>query len=66
MNSQIIEGSVTLFLAVIAFFLLPDFPESNTFLTPDQTAFVLERIECDRGDSVPDQLTLHKVFHHLS
>ncbi|KAJ7821141.1 hypothetical protein B0H14DRAFT_2599495 [Mycena olivaceomarginata] len=59
-GKKIIEGSVTLFLAVIAFFLLPDFPESNTFLTPDQTAFVLERIECDRGDSVPDQLTLHK------
>ncbi|KAJ7741505.1 hypothetical protein B0H14DRAFT_3608481 [Mycena olivaceomarginata] len=58
--------SVTLFLAVIAFFLLPDFPESNTFLTPDQTALCWSGIECDRGDSVPDQLTLHKVFHHLS
>ncbi|KAJ7099567.1 major facilitator superfamily domain-containing protein [Mycena belliarum] len=61
----IIEGSVTLFLAVISFFLLPDFPELNTFLTPDQTQFVLRRVEEDRGDSVPDQLTVRKVLHHL-
>ncbi|KAJ7935100.1 major facilitator superfamily domain-containing protein [Mycena leptocephala] len=61
----IIEGAVTLFLGVTAFFLLPDFPESNTFLTPDQTALVLQRVEEDRGDSVPEQLTIRKVLHHL-
>ncbi|KAJ6589874.1 major facilitator superfamily domain-containing protein [Mycena vulgaris] len=61
----IIEGSVTLFLGVTAFFTLPDFPELNTFLSPDQTTFVLQRVEEDRGDSVPDQLTARKVIHHL-
>jgi hypothetical protein len=62
---QIIEGSITLFLGVTAFFLLPDFPESNTFLSPDQTTFVLQRVEEDRGDSIPEQLTFRKVIHHL-
>ncbi|KAJ6631604.1 major facilitator superfamily domain-containing protein [Mycena sp. CBHHK59/15] len=61
----IIEGSVTLFLGIISFFLLPDFPESNTFLSQEQTALVLQRVEDDRGDSVPDQLTFKKVFKHL-
>ncbi|KAJ7668665.1 major facilitator superfamily domain-containing protein [Mycena polygramma] len=61
----IIEGSVTLFLGVLAFFWLPDFPELNTFLSPEQTAFVLQRVEDDRGDSIPEQLTLRKVLHHL-
>ncbi|KAJ7686519.1 major facilitator superfamily domain-containing protein [Mycena rosella] len=61
----IIEGSVTLFLGVVAFFLVPDFPELNTFLSPDQTKFVLQRVEEDRGDSVPDQLTVRKLLYHL-
>ncbi|KAJ7169057.1 major facilitator superfamily domain-containing protein [Mycena crocata] len=61
----IIEGCVTLFLGIVAFFFLPDFPELNNFLTPDQTASVLQRVEDDRGDSVPEQLTARKVFHHL-
>ncbi|KAF7362253.1 High-affinity nicotinic acid transporter [Mycena venus] len=61
----IIEGAITLFIGLAAFFLLPDFPEQNTFLTPEQTAFVLQRVEDDRGDSVPEQITLRKVLHHL-
>ncbi|KAJ7018347.1 major facilitator superfamily domain-containing protein [Mycena alexandri] len=61
----IIEGTVTLFLAFTFFFTMPDFPEQNTFLKPHETAFVLQRVEDDRGDSVPDQLTAHKVLHHL-
>ncbi|KAF8178649.1 major facilitator superfamily domain-containing protein [Mycena galopus ATCC 62051] len=62
----IIEGSVTLFLGFAGFFLLPEFPESNKFLTADQTAFVLRRVESDRGDSVPDEITIRKVLHHLA
>ncbi|KAJ7188694.1 major facilitator superfamily domain-containing protein [Mycena filopes] len=61
----IIEGALTLFLAVTFFFTMPDFPEQNTFLKPDETAFVLQRVEDDRGDSVPDELTVQKVLHHL-
>jgi hypothetical protein len=47
-------------------FLIPDFPEKNTFLTTEQTALVLKRIEDDRGDSVPDSVTFQKVKRHLS
>ncbi|KAJ7287182.1 major facilitator superfamily domain-containing protein [Mycena rebaudengoi] len=61
----IIEGAITLFLGVGSFFLLPDFPEKNKFLTPDQTALILERVEDDRGDSVPEEITFRKVMSHL-
>ncbi|KAG6857182.1 hypothetical protein H0H87_008247 [Tephrocybe sp. NHM501043] len=61
----IIEGAITLFLGVIAWFFIPDFPDQNKFLSPEQTALVLKRIEEDRGDSIPDEITRSKVFKHL-
>lgn len=63
--SQIIEGAVTLFLGILAWLFIPDFPDRNTFLTPQETAIILKRIEEDRGDSIPDALTCQKVFTHL-
>ncbi|KAG6841417.1 hypothetical protein C0991_011311 [Blastosporella zonata] len=41
------------------------FPDKNKFLSPEQTALVLRRIEEDRGDSIPDEITRSKVFKHL-
>ncbi|KAF8891797.1 major facilitator superfamily domain-containing protein [Infundibulicybe gibba] len=62
----IIEGAITVFLGCLCFFFVPDFPDKNTFLTAEQTAMVLKRIEDDRGDSVPDKVTFRKVLTHLS
>ncbi|KAG6828257.1 hypothetical protein H0H92_008645 [Tricholoma furcatifolium] len=62
----IIEGTITLFLGVISWFFIPNFPDQNKFLSPEQTALVLRRIEEDRGDSIPDTITVSKVFKHLS
>jgi hypothetical protein len=56
---------MTMALGVLCYFLLVDFPDNNKFLTPAETKFVLKRIENDRGDSVPDKITLQKVLHHL-
>ena len=63
--SQIIEGAVTLFLGILAWFFIPDFPDRNTFLTPQETAIILKRIEEDRGDSIPDTMTHQKLLTHL-
>jgi hypothetical protein len=63
---QIIEGLITMFLGAVMWFLIPDFPDRNEFLTPKQTALVLKRIEDDRGDSIPDPITVQKVKQHLS
>jgi MFS family permease len=61
----IIEGAITLFLGILAWFFIPGFPHENRFLTRKETEFVLQRVEQDRGDSVPDPLTAAKVIQHL-
>ncbi|KAF9451528.1 MFS general substrate transporter [Macrolepiota fuliginosa MF-IS2] len=61
----IIEGTITLFLGIICWFFIPEFPHQNRFLTKRQTDVVLKRVEEDRGDSIPDPLTRDKVITHL-
>lgn len=41
----ILEGIVTVLVAVIAFFVLHDFPETATFLTEEERAFVVFRLK---------------------
>ncbi|KAF5325589.1 hypothetical protein D9611_000298 [Ephemerocybe angulata] len=62
----IVEGSITIGTAVLAFLMLPVFPEQNKFLTKEETAFVVKRLNEDRGDVTPDEVTFKKVLHHLS
>lgn len=62
---QIIEGAITVVFGIIAWFLLPGFPDQNTFLTQEETALILQRVEQDRGDSLPDVLTKEKVIRYL-
>lgn len=50
---------------VIAWFYVPGFPDENGFLNQEETAFILKRVEEDRGDSKPDAVSLGKVIHHL-
>ncbi|KAF8229045.1 MFS general substrate transporter [Tricholoma matsutake] len=61
----IVEGAMTIVFGVSAWFFIPDFPDQNTFLTQEQTAFILARVERDRGDSIPDALSGAKVVKHL-
>ena len=63
---QIIEGLITIFLAGVTWCFIPAFPDQNNFLTPEQTALVLRRIDEDRGDAIPDPVTPAKVLKHLS
>lgn len=66
MYVQIIEGAITIGFGIIAWFLLPNFPDQNIFLTREETRIVLQRVEDDRGDSVPDVLSKEKLVMHLS
>ncbi len=50
-----------MFCALLTFLFLPDFPDKNRFLTREQTDLVLKRVELDRGDSVPDDITFVRV-----
>ncbi|EKM81127.1 hypothetical protein AGABI1DRAFT_56500 [Agaricus bisporus var. burnettii JB137-S8] len=61
----IIEGAITILFGAISWFFIPEFPDQNKFLTKGETNVVLGRVEKDRGDSVPDTLTLKKMLLHL-
>lgn len=41
----ILEGIATVVAAVLAFFILQDFPETATFLTEEEKAFVIHRLK---------------------
>ncbi|KAJ7647692.1 major facilitator superfamily domain-containing protein [Roridomyces roridus] len=56
----VIEGAITILFGVVAWFFLPGFPDHNEFLSTEETKIVLARVENDRGDSLPDQLTWEK------
>ncbi|KAK0472550.1 high-affinity nicotinic acid transporter [Armillaria novae-zelandiae] len=61
----IIEGAATMIFGIASWIFIADFPDRNTFLTAEQTALVLRRIEEDRSDALPDSLR-GKVLLHLS
>ncbi|KAJ7496906.1 major facilitator superfamily domain-containing protein [Mycena latifolia] len=56
----IIEGAITIVFGVLAWFFLPGFPDHSEWLSPEETSIVLARVESDRGDSLPDILTMKK------
>lgn len=45
----IIEGAVTIFFAFIAIFILPDFPRTTKWLTPEEKELAIWRLEEDIG-----------------
>ncbi|PPR05324.1 hypothetical protein CVT24_008043 [Panaeolus cyanescens] len=61
----VIEGIITIVLALVIYFFIPEFPDQNRFLTKEQTEFVLKRIDEDRGDALPDEISWAKIKLHL-
>jgi hypothetical protein len=49
--SFIIEGAITVGVALIFFFVLPTFPEQSKWLTDDEKAYVAARLRQDQGKS---------------
>ncbi|TFY83064.1 hypothetical protein EWM64_g950 [Hericium alpestre] len=49
-----IEGALTMFFAVVAMFVLPDFPATTRWLTPQERALALKRMASD-FDGIGDQ-----------
>lgn len=47
-------------------FLIIDFPtKADKFLKPEEKAFIIGRINADRGDADEDDITLSVILHHL-
>ncbi|KAG2007105.1 high-affinity nicotinic acid transporter, variant 2 [Coprinopsis cinerea AmutBmut pab1-1] len=62
----IIEGAATIGLGVLAWLFAADFPETSRFVNEEERKMILDRVEADRKDSVPDEVTLPKVLKHMS
>lgn len=59
---------MTQLLAIAAWFTLVDFPDkahSKGFLSKSDADFMERRIQEDRGDAVPDELTWKVLWIHL-
>jgi predicted MFS family arabinose efflux permease len=61
----IVEGALTMFSGMVAWFFLVDFPQRAHFLDHDERLRVIERLNRDRGDGEHDAITREKVFRHL-
>ncbi|KAH0536650.1 hypothetical protein FGG08_006495 [Glutinoglossum americanum] len=65
----IVEGLITQVIAMLAWFAIIDFPDKahkkNNFISAEDAEFIKRRINDDRGDAVPDMLTLKKLGIHL-
>ncbi|OJT03631.1 High-affinity nicotinic acid transporter [Trametes pubescens] len=59
----IIEGLFTIFAALIAFAVFVDLPATATFLTPEERAFVINRLKEDNG-SVGEEEEFQ--LHHMT
>lgn len=60
------EGIITVFVGIIGLIFLVDFPEkahrSFKFLSKEEAAWVMRRIELDRGDAEPEPFNLGKFL----
>ncbi|KAF2187325.1 MFS general substrate transporter [Zopfia rhizophila CBS 207.26] len=70
----IIEGIVSAAIGVLATIILIDFPDraarpgmfmKKSFLTPEEAAIVLARVERDRADAVPEPFTARNILRAL-
>ncbi|KAF8446897.1 putative MFS transporter [Terfezia claveryi] len=62
----ILEGILTMVIALTFFTLIADFPEQSAFLTEEEKEFVKARLQQDVGNSaIGEKITLKDVFHTL-
>ncbi|KAE8402223.1 major facilitator superfamily domain-containing protein [Aspergillus pseudonomiae] len=66
----IIEGVITLAIGLLAFVMLVDFPDkahrSWRFLSERECAFVIRRVNRDRGDAEPEDFSIKNFLRHAA
>lgn len=56
----ILEGVLTCVVALVFFFILPNFPEDAKWLTEEERAYVKARLAADQGPAVIERSTTFK------
>ncbi|TFL07157.1 major facilitator superfamily domain-containing protein [Pterulicium gracile] len=62
----ILEGATTIFLGLVTCVVVPVFPDQNRFLEPEETKYILQRVDEDRGDATPDKMTAAVFREHIT
>jgi MFS family permease len=52
----ILEGIATTLIGVLAFFIIPDWPETAKFLKPEERQLLLSSLQVDSGPAVMNRL----------
>jgi MFS family permease len=64
-----IEGGMTIFVAICAIFILPDFPHNTKWITPEERALVISRLAEDghgKADELGKQTTMQGLQDAVS
>ncbi|KAG0697636.1 major facilitator superfamily domain-containing protein [Suillus ampliporus] len=64
-----IEGSITIFVAICAMFILPDFPHNTRWLTPEEQALAISRLTEDghgTANELGKQTTMQGLWDAVS
>lgn len=61
----IINGLLTIAIALVGMAFIVDFPDKANFLRPDQKEMIQTRIHRDRGDAEYDPLTMKKFLSYV-
>jgi len=59
----IVEGSITVIIAIASKFMISDFPEDNKWLTTEERAMVIARLRDDHQVASLDRLTMAKFLY---
>ena len=64
----IIEGLITVVVAVVGWFLIMDFPEQarnkKKFLTPEEVDIMINRVDADRGDAHIEKFSIRQYLQN--
>lgn len=58
----ILEGILTAIVALIGYFFLQGFPEDSTFLSDEDKAYIINRLQEDAGKAHSNNLSFEMVF----
>ncbi|KAE8365302.1 major facilitator superfamily domain-containing protein [Aspergillus caelatus] len=58
----LIEAIITMGISIICYWIIVPFPEDANFLTPEEKALLLARLEADGGGVRNDPISLKRVF----
>ncbi|GMK57426.1 hypothetical protein CspeluHIS016_0402600 [Cutaneotrichosporon spelunceum] len=62
----IIQGALTVFIGLMGYLFITDFPDKAHFLTEHQKNIIITRIQRDRGDAEVDKLTMKLFWEYIT